>query len=316
MAAVTACVDAPGSDRWLAARGLGIGASEIAALLGMDPYRTAVDLYLEKTGQAEGFTGNYPSRRGQHMESFVLAEYARQHPGTIIETAPDDIPSILCHADVPEARCSLDALAHDRDETIAVEVKTCGHRQRGKWADGAVPDGYALQVMYQLAITGLQKAVIVADVAGDYEERIILRDDAMCERMIATVQQWWHDHIVAGVEPTPDPVRDRDRLADLWPADDRLPAVVVSDDLAQRLRDAKAAAAAAKTDLEVVTAEIQIAMQRATAAVTPDGEPVAKWTASKGRESIDTTALKAALPDVAAQYTRTGKPGRRFTVSN
>ncbi len=315
MTGIAVCTAPPLSDAWLKERDNGIGASEVATLLGLNPYQTPVELWLTKTGQTEGFAGNYASRRGQHMEAFVLAAYAEQHPGTIIDTAPADIPSIVAHPDVPEARCSLDALGHNKAESLVIEIKTAGYRQRGKWADGALPDAYALQVMYQLAITGLDTAHVAVDIAGDYEERVVVRDDDLCDRLIAAVAEWWTQHIVAGVMPTVDPVRDRDRLVDLWVPDPTLPAAVVGHDLAAQLRDAKAAAAAAKTDLEVITAQVQIAMQCATAAVDPDGDAVAKWTASKGRESIDTKALAADLPDVAATYMRTGKPGRRFTVN-
>lgn len=89
-------------------------------------------------------------------------------------------------------------------------------------------------------------------------------------------------------------------------AEPTLPAAVVGHDLAAR--DAKAAAAAAKTNLEVITAQVQIAMQCATATVDRDGAAVAKWVGSKGRTTIDTAALTADLPDVAATYMRTGTP--------
>ncbi len=314
MTATVLCTAKPGSKKWLSMRPGGIGASEVATMLGLNPYQTAVDLWLAKTGKADGFTGNYASRRGQHLEAFVLAAYADAHPDTIVEAYPD-IPSMLAHPDVPEARCSPDALGHNPAASLAIEIKTAGHRQRGKWADGAVPDAYALQVMYQLAVTGLDLGHIAADVAGDYEERVVVRDDALCDRLIDAVAKWWRDHVVADVMPKLDPVRDRDRLADLWTPNADLPPARVGHDLANELRDAKAAAAAAKTDLDVAAARVQIAMQSATEAVTPDGDVVAKWTASKPRESIDTKALAADLPDVAANYMRTGKPGRRFSIT-
>lgn len=314
MTATVICTAKPGSKKWLALRPSGVGASEVPTMLGLNPWQSPIDLWLSKTGKADPFTGNYATRRGHHMEAFVIDAYAQAHPGTIVEVHPD-IPSMLAHPDVPQARCSLDGLGHTRIKTVAIEAKTANHRQWGKWADGALPDAYALQVMFQLAVTGLDEGHVVVDLAGDYQERVVLRDDVMCDRLIESVAKWWHDHITLDVMPDVDPVRDRDRLADLWTPNPDLPAVMVPLDVAQELRDAKARAAAAKTDLEVAAARVQIAMQSATAAVDPDGEPVAKWTPSKGRESLDTKALAADLPDVAAKYMRTGKPGRRFTVT-
>ncbi len=312
MTGISVCTAPPLSDEWLAERDNGIGASEVATLLGLNPYQSPVDLWLTKTGQAEGFTGNYASRRGQHMEAFVLAAYSDAHPRAIIDTAPADIPSIIAHPDVPEARCSLDALAHTKEQSVVVEIKTGNHRQRSKWADGAMPDTYVLQVMYQLAVTGLDVAHVAADIGGDYEERVVVRDDKLCDRLLAAVQEWWTQHIVAGTMPTVDPVRDRDRLADLWTPDPTLPAAVVGHDLAAQLRDAKAAAAAAKTDLEVVTAQVQIAMQCATAAVDPDGEAVCSWATRSGPTTVDRKALDA--DGLLQKYQRQGKPTRSFRV--
>ncbi len=311
MTATVLCTAKPGSKTWLRLRPGGIGASEIATMLGLNPYQTPVELWLQKTGKDQGFSGNYASRRGQHLEAFVLAAYADAHPDTIVEAYPD-IPSMLAHPDVPEARCSPDGFGHNRDATLAIEVKTAGHRQRGKWADGTLPDAYALQVMYQLAVTGLELGHVAADVAGDYEERVVVRDDAMCDRLLESVAKWWRDHVVADVMPKLDPVRDRDRLADLWVPNPDLPPARVSHDLANQLRDAKAAAAAAKTDLEVAAARVQIAMQSATEAVTPDGDVVAKWTARAGAKTIDRDAMTA--DGVLEKYQREGKPGRSFRV--
>ena len=89
MTATVICTAKPGSKKWLSMRPGGIGASEVATMLGLNPYQTAVDLWLAKTGKTDGFTGNYASRRGQHLEAFVLAAYADAHPDTIVEDYHD-----------------------------------------------------------------------------------------------------------------------------------------------------------------------------------------------------------------------------------
>ena len=167
MTAIGVCHAAPGSEQWRAQRALGVGGSEISTLLQLNPYATVLDLWLAKTGQAEPFAGNYATRRGQHMERFLLDTYAAEHPGTVIETAPADIPSIVAHKDVPVARVSLDGLAHSRAETAVIEAKTGNARQAAKWADGGMPDAYKAQAAYQLAVTGLDHCVVVADIVHE-----------------------------------------------------------------------------------------------------------------------------------------------------
>jgi hypothetical protein len=47
---------------------------------------------------------------------------------------------------------------------------------------------------------------------------------------------------------------------------------------------------------------------------TINGRPEVRWSYTKGRKSIDVTRLRKELPAVAAEYTTTGEPGRRFEV--
>lgn len=319
MTALTACTAPPGSQEWLDVRDTGIGGSDIPTLLGLNPYATPLDLWRSKMGMdPEPFSGNYATKRGQHMERFLLDTYAAEHSGTIIETAPDDIPSIVRHADVAAAMVSLDALGHDKDATKVIEAKTGNARQVAKWADGAIPPAYEAQVNYQLAVTGLDAAVIVADIGGEYVERHITADPMFNTRVLEIVDEWWWKHCHPDGPkkmPEPDPVRDAAVLASLWTPDPTA-AVTLDPDLLARLRDTKAALAAAKTDHEVAAAEVQLAMREACTGYDDAGDIAVRWNPSKGRESIDSKALRADLPDVAAQYTRTGQSGRRFTVSN
>ena len=53
----------------------GLGGSDIGAILGLNPWRTPYQVFLEKTGQAEPFTGNLQTRFGSYAEEFVAREY-------------------------------------------------------------------------------------------------------------------------------------------------------------------------------------------------------------------------------------------------
>lgn len=49
-----------------------IGSSDAPAILGLDPYRSASDVWLEKTGQVDDFEGNNDTRRGTFLEPAIL----------------------------------------------------------------------------------------------------------------------------------------------------------------------------------------------------------------------------------------------------
>lgn len=320
MTAISVCTAAPGSPEWLNERLNGIGASEAATIFTdndgdrINPYASPYELWQIKTGQSEGFTGNYKSRRGQHMEAFILRHYAEQHPRHVVETAPDDIPSIMAHPDTPEVRCSLDALVHNSDESLVCEVKAITSTQARKWADGNVPDMYLVQVQYQLLVTGLQVAHIAVDIAGEYEERVVPRNDALCAHLHDTVKEWWTKHVVGGEPPALEPTSKIDRalLPTAYTPDVTAEPVVLPTFLVERLRDAKAAKAAAVTDYEVACAEVQVALGEAVAGVDSTGSQVCTWGPVKGRTTVDRKAL--ADDGLLEKYQTTGQPGRMFRV--
>ncbi len=57
-------------------RAKSLGGSDIGALLGLSKYRSAVDVWMEKTGKEVGIRDSLPLRFGQFAEEFVASEYA------------------------------------------------------------------------------------------------------------------------------------------------------------------------------------------------------------------------------------------------
>ena len=305
----------PQSPEWLAARMDGIGGSDIATLLGLNPYKTPTQLWLDKTGRGEPFTGNYATDRGHYLEPFLLDCYRANRDRVIIDTAPDDIPSIIAHPEVHAARVSLDALAHDEHGTYVVEAKTVGRRAASHWDNDDMPEAYKAQVGYQLAVTGLDVAHVVADVAGEYQERIVEADPNFTAFVLDEVATWWWRHVHPEgpqLTPDPDPVRDRDVMAQVWTPDTDADPVVLDSVLVAQLRDTKAALAAARTDYEVAAATVQAAMADATEALDVTGCAVATWRPTKPRRSLDTKRLRE--DGLYEQYAVTGEPGRTFRV--
>ncbi|MDP3766551.1 MAG: YqaJ viral recombinase family protein, partial [Dehalococcoidia bacterium] len=66
---------------WLAARRAGIGGTDAAAILGLSPFRTPLDVYLDKTGAAQDErTETQPMRWGKALEP-VIAEAVEERIG-------------------------------------------------------------------------------------------------------------------------------------------------------------------------------------------------------------------------------------------
>lgn len=313
-------VDTRALDRksWLAIRQSGIGSSDAAAAVGLNPYKSQLELWMEKTGrQSDNIAPCHdekltsPLHWGQVLEPLVAEHYGR-HTGHRVQR----VNAILQHVEHPWMLANLDREIVGNDAVQILECKTAGLFGAKLWKDG-VPEYVQLQVMHQLAVTG-QQAADVAVLLGGHELQIhrIERDEAMIAQLIALEAKFW-----AFVEnDTPPPADGSDSadkaLRSLFPQDDG-ETVDFSHDVTlsqafvdlQRVRhtldDAKKEEAKLKHTL-------QQAMGTATLATFSSGS--LSWKQTQPVNRLDTKALQKDHPGLCADYLRAYPGSRRFTV--
>ena len=136
-------------DSWLNARH-GIGGSDASAVLGLSPYKTNVDLYLEKIGQRvpADISGEDYVRYGHDAEPLLRSLFALDHPEYKVEYFGDNM---IRNEKYPWAHASLDGELTDQDGRKGIlEIKTTNilqGMQREKWRD-QIPDNYYIQVLH------------------------------------------------------------------------------------------------------------------------------------------------------------------------
>lgn len=141
-------------DSWLNARH-GIGGSDASAVLGLSPYKTNVDLYLEKIGQRipADISGEDYVRYGHDAEPLLRSLFALDHPEYQVEYFGDNM---IRNEKYPWAHASLDGELTDQDGRKGIlEIKTTNilqGMQREKWKD-QIPDNYYIQVLHYLLVT-------------------------------------------------------------------------------------------------------------------------------------------------------------------
>lgn len=193
-------------DEWLKARGEGIGSSDMATIVGLNPYRTRYDLWLEKTGQKapEDLSDNPAVYFGNVLEDVVAQEFARR---TGRKVRRDNF--IRRHPDHPWMLANLDRqiVAEDGGEPEILECKTAGFwaSQGEEWgADGTdlVPERYLIQVQHQLAVTGRKRAFLAVLIAGnDFRTYEIHRNEQIIASITRIGEKFWN--CVVNDEPPP-----------------------------------------------------------------------------------------------------------------
>lgn len=224
---MSAVLDAPpayGSDEWLAWRKGGLGASELPAILGLDPYRTEHDVWLVKTGRAPDFRGNAKTRWGHRLEQLGLHHWYTAQPDN--EWTVPLGGSTLQKGAYPHLWATPDGIAGTIDGTrfVGVEVKVTD-----AWHEP--PERVRVQCLAQAGLGDLERVDVVRlNFEDDPAIFHIERDEVAIEGILAAGEAWYVTHVLGDVEP---PRRD-----DVLPADER------QEQLAADLRSVRKAMAA------------------------------------------------------------------------
>src|SRR5262245_48839409 len=150
--------DAP-QDLWLAERRKGLTSSDAAPITGMSPWRTALDVFLDKRGMLPEKVTSAQMAWGTRLEPVIAAAYTQLTRRELFTP-----PRLVRSLDVPWLLASLDRLT---DDGRIVEIKTS--RTAEGWGDAGtdeVPDWYLLQVTHQLLVTWAEAAEVAVLIGG------------------------------------------------------------------------------------------------------------------------------------------------------
>lgn len=226
------------SDEQRKERMRGLGSSEVAAVCGLNPWRSAHDVWLLKRGLADDASEeNVRTRMGLRVEAAIAEEYQLDtgaelaHWGTI--TGPE--PWMLATPD----RSVFGARR-------LVEIKNVGWRSAFHWGsdDDAIPDYYRPQVEWQMLVCDVDETDVAAWLGGS-EFRIyrIKRNRALGDAIANVCRRFWFDNVLGNVPPAVDGSDGARRmLAKLYPANTKpmLVATAEANEIAERLVAAKA----------------------------------------------------------------------------
>lgn len=200
---------------WHAARKM--GGSDIAAILGMDRYRTPRHVWLAKRGELPELPRSpeldEAAEIGSELEEWIAAKFARV-TGTRVETV-----GTLAHIKHDWMTVNIDRLVHGCDDgPCLLECKNRSEYQAKDWVD-EVPDGPALQAHWGMAVTGLQHAHVAVLLGGNKFRRYrIDRDEELIGDLVRLAARFWAS--VQDPAATAPPVDGSDAttelLAHLW----------------------------------------------------------------------------------------------------
>lgn len=144
-------------DNWLKSRKKYIGGSDVACILGLNQWKTNVQLFREKKGLVlpDDLSDNPLVTYGIKAEPLIRRMFALDHPELLVEYIPDNS---WRNTEYPFGAASLDGFLTDENGRKGIlEIKTASitsSAQARKWKDDQIPDNYYCQVLFYLGITG------------------------------------------------------------------------------------------------------------------------------------------------------------------
>lgn len=300
-------------------RSRGIGGSEIAAVAGVDPYKSPYDVWASKLG-ADDFRETHHTERGKHIGPALVRWYAAR-TGRRVDYVGDDERTFTC-PDQPIVIATPDGVVFppgDGHPDAVVEAKAPGQQTYDKWGlpgTDEIPEQYIPQVIWEMAATGTARADVAAMIDGDLVIYSVAWDADLFDVLLEKAERFWRDHVLtrkapprevaAESEPLPRTTSPLIASIELDPSGDL-------DRWAGELRAYTEEAAASTRIAESIRAHIETAMGDHVG-VSGDWGQI-KWEGGKPKQVVDwkTLALEAGATKDQIENHTTAKPqSRRF----
>jgi putative phage-type endonuclease len=305
-------------EEWLEVRKRGIGSSDAAAAVGLNPYKSQLELWLEKTGKDQDLPKPDPNDEtsplywGTLLEPIVAAHYTKRTGNKVRR-----INAVLQHATQPWMLANVDREVLGDAAVQILECKTAGLNGARLWKEG-VPEYVQLQVMHQLAVTGKAAADVAVLICGqELQVHRIERDEQLISNLIVLERAFW-EHVESGKPPRADGSESGEQaLRCLFPRDNGQ-TLQLSGDLemsaafSELLAVRQVLAEQVKREAELKQ-RIQQRMGEASRAIFEAGD--VSWKRAKDSNSFDLGRLLREHPEMAATYAITTPGSRRFLVN-
>lgn len=301
-------------EEWLSVRGQGIGSSDAAVAVGISPYKSPLELWLEKTERqaAADISANDAVFWGTTLEHIIANVYA-QRTGTKVRR----LNAVLQHPVHKFLLANLDRIVqHPTDGSGILEVKTAGVNSAKFWEEG-VPDSYQCQVLHQLAVTGKPWCDVAVLIGGqDFRVYRILPDHEKMADLIKREAEFWQC-VVDDIPPPVDGSESSGRaLASMFPSD-RGETLDCRDDtdmnkLFSDYWSYRQQRESAEEQEELLKQRLQERLGFASSAILSDGK--ISWRKSKDSITTDFKRLSDEHPDWVKPYEIPKLGSRRFLV--
>lgn len=284
-----------------------IGGSDAGAVLGVNPWRTPYELYLEKIGELPPTADNNSTYWGQVLEDVVATEYARRQNVSVRRAN-----QIRVHPKYSWMTVHLDRLIQGGKRQL--ECKTANAYRTEEWGEEGsdeVPQVYLAQAQHGLAVTG-RAVVDLAVLIGGQDFRIyeIQRDEELIAYMIEIEAAFWA-RVQRRDPPPPVSLADAKRA---WPRDSgkAIRATAEIEEAVEKLKRYKRDGELCEQYQDELELVLKSYMGEHDTLLSTDDKALVTWRTAKASRHFDGERFAREQPELYKEYLVERQGSRRF----
>lgn len=297
-------------QEWLRERKNYLGGTDLAAICGLSPYKTALDVYLDKTSDDIRCETSPAMRWGNLLEDVVAKAYS-EDTGYDVEIEPNTI----YHPEYEFLGANIDRWADNKRRIL--ECKTASFLKAKEWGDlgtDQIPESYLIQNATYSAVCNIP-VVDTAVLIGGQDFRIYTynRNKELEEKLIKIACNFWHNHIEKRIPPKCVNTRD---TFNLFPQSN-YHEIVAEDNIIEKLeqlKNAKEEESRIADTIEKLKTDIQEFMRDYDVLIDNQGNVIATWKNTTPKSFFDLKRFKYEAKDLYSKYTSVGKQSRMFLI--
>ena len=300
-----------------------LGGSDVGVVLGLSKYRSAVDVWMEKTGKEIAVKDSLPLRFGQFAEEFVASEYAlatglllASHDAAVIhpeyQYMHGHIDRFVLNGDTP-------LIGEDGRITASriLECKTANPFAQSEWGEAGsdqVPLSYLVQCVWYMMLTNIDRTDL-AVLFGNTDFRIykITRDLELEQMVMERAIGFWENHVLKDMPPPASSESDYKTLFGKSTLSKSIEAPAQTCELIKRLNALNEHVEQYEAEISQIKQSIMGQMQDAEI-LTFNGKTLATWKAPKPSLRLDAKRLTEEHPDLVHQYQVPIQNSRRLVI--
>lgn len=300
---------------WLRERKTYIGGSDIGCILGLSPYKTPLDIFLDKTTDVIDESMSEAAYWGIMFENSVALEYSKR-TGLKVEKPA----GLIRHPEHKFLAANIDRWAideHADNKIFVLECKTAGIHKSKEWGEegtNEIPQLYLCQVAYYAAICDVPRIDIAVLIGGqDFRIYTYLKDREFEDKLIRGACAFWHNYVLKGIAPNASNLED---ITTLYPKSNGL-AIKVDEQIAvdiEELKSIKAQEKALIMSKAILETKIKNRIGENEILVNEVGEVLASWKSGQARKVLDVCRLQKEQQGIYQQYLAEKEPNRTFLI--